>query len=219
MTHICWFSSPVEYIFKQHMSEIVKIQLGILVWQSCYSGSMIHLCPQVMEWGLVAQSLALEPERINQLPLGTRGDLEALEKVGGYHLGAGNTHLENTCCLRPIFPRSCFWQLREPPGLDNPGKERSAFQEQAWGSWERCHFSPIGKRSNKTRLAQQGKKKRREICHPLTGKGPEQHKCGHVALASILIPFEPCGSNFWEFRPSVCGAQPQGKPKWDEHLG
>ena len=31
MTHICWFSSPVEYIFKQRMSEIVEIQLGILV--------------------------------------------------------------------------------------------------------------------------------------------------------------------------------------------
>ena len=31
MTHKFWFSSPVEYIFKQHMSEIVKIQLGILL--------------------------------------------------------------------------------------------------------------------------------------------------------------------------------------------
>lgn len=210
MTHICWFSSPVEFIFKQHMSEIVKIQLGILVWQSCSSGSMIPLCSQVMEWGLVARSLALEPERINQLPLGTRGDLEALEKVGGYHLGAGNTRLENTYFLRPIFPRSCFWQLREPPGLDNPGKERSAFQEQAWGSWECCHFSPIRKRSNKTRLAQQGKKKRREICHRLIGKGPEQHRFGRVALASILIPFEPRDSDCGELRPSACGHSHKG---------
>ena len=133
-TDICLFSSPVEYIFKQHMSDIVKIQLSILVWQSCYSGSMIHLFSQVMEWGLVAQSLASEPERISQLPLGTRGDLEALEKVRGYHLGAGNTSLEDTCCPKPVFPRSCFWQLQESTGLDNPGKERFAFQEQAWGS-------------------------------------------------------------------------------------
>ena len=107
------------------MSDIVKIQLSILVWQSCYSGSMIHLFSQVMEWGLVAQSLASEPERISQLPLGTRGDLEALEKVRGYHLGAGNTSLEDTCCPKPVFPRSCFWQLQESTGLDNPGKKDS----------------------------------------------------------------------------------------------
>lgn len=200
------------------MSDIVKIQLSILVWQSCYSGSMIHLCSQVMEWGLVAQSLALEPERINQLPLGTRGDLEALEKVRGYHLGAGNTSLEDTCCLKPVFPRSCFWQLQESTGLDNPEKERSTFQEQAWGSYECCRFSPIRKRSNKTWLAQQGKKKRREICHRLIVRGSEKHRCGHVALTSILIPFEPRGSDFWELRPSVCGSQPHRKPEWDEHL-
>lgn len=96
-------------------------------------------------------------------------------------------------------------------------KEKIHIPRTSWGSWECCRFSPIRKRSNKTRLAQQGKK-RREICHLLIVKGPEQHRCGRVALPSILIPFELRGSNCWELRPSVCGAQPHRKPEWDEHL-
>lgn len=149
------------------MSEIVKIQLSILVWQSCYSGSVIHLCSQVMEWGLVAWSLALEPERVNQLPLGTRGDLQALEKMGGYHLGAGNTRLENTCCPKPVFPRSCFWQLRESTGLENPGKERSTFQEQAGEAGNPAASLQLGKEATKREWLSRGRRGERSATRSL----------------------------------------------------
>lgn len=169
-----------------------------------------------MEWGLVAWSLALEPERVNQLPLGDKGRLPSFGEKWRlpFYLGAGNTRFKNTCCPKPVFPKKLpqlriHWTRKSRKGkIHIPRTSR--------GSWECCRFSPIRKRSNKTRLAQQGKK-RREICHPLIVKGPEQHRCGRVALPSILIPFEPAAPTAGSSGP-VCRAQPHRKPEWDEHL-
>ena len=74
--------------------------------------------------------------------MGTRGKLQALGKVGGFHLRTGNICLENKRNANVAWGqfswKVALSSLWESTWLGNPGKGKNTYQEEAYRIWDGC---------------------------------------------------------------------------------